>query len=162
MHINLHKDFSSPRRRLGPGGARRCSDAVAPFATLPLIACTSERFRFIEDDERRARHGALSPRPHVAHSMARWAVRARAQLYALARRRRLESRWPRTRFPIGELSPQPHQGCSQARLPGPDPEALFRRRVFDYPSAYFSSGSSLYTHTFPFLIHCLFRARDLN
>ncbi len=51
MHINLHKTFSTPHGGGGPGaGPVVLSEALAPFAPLPLIVHDNNGFRLIEDD----------------------------------------------------------------------------------------------------------------
>ncbi len=50
MHINLHKTFSTPHGGGGPGaGPVVLSQALAPFAPLPLLVHDAEGFRFVED-----------------------------------------------------------------------------------------------------------------
>jgi len=50
MHINLHKTFSTPHGGGGPGaGPVVLSDALAPFAPLPLLASDEAGLRLIED-----------------------------------------------------------------------------------------------------------------
>ncbi|MCT8266952.1 aminomethyl-transferring glycine dehydrogenase subunit GcvPB [Afifella sp. JA880] len=52
MHINLHKTFSTPHGGGGPGaGPTVLSEALAPFAPLPLIAKTEAGYRLIETAE---------------------------------------------------------------------------------------------------------------
>jgi glycine dehydrogenase subunit 2 len=55
MHINLHKTFSTPHGGGGPGaGPVVLSEALAPFAPLPLLISDGRGLRLIED------RGALS------------------------------------------------------------------------------------------------------
>ena len=50
MHINLHKTFSTPHGGGGPGaGPVVLSEALAPFAPLPLLVHDAKGFRLIED-----------------------------------------------------------------------------------------------------------------
>jgi glycine dehydrogenase subunit 2 len=50
MHINLHKTFSTPHGGGGPGsGPVVLSEALAPFAPLPLLVHDADGFRFVED-----------------------------------------------------------------------------------------------------------------
>jgi glycine dehydrogenase subunit 2 len=50
MHINLHKTFSTPHGGGGPGaGPVVLSEALAPYAPLPLLVHDGSGFRFIED-----------------------------------------------------------------------------------------------------------------
>jgi glycine cleavage system P protein (glycine dehydrogenase) subunit 2 len=49
MHINLHKTFSTPHGGGGPGaGPVVLSEALAPFAPLPLLVHDSGGFRLVE------------------------------------------------------------------------------------------------------------------
>lgn len=49
MHINLHKTFSTPHGGGGPGaGPTVLSDALAPFAPLPMVVRDGDGFRLIE------------------------------------------------------------------------------------------------------------------
>ncbi|MGK2285941.1 aminomethyl-transferring glycine dehydrogenase subunit GcvPB [Pedomonas sp. V897] len=49
MHINLHKTFSTPHGGGGPGaGPVVFSEALAPFAPLPYVRKTAERFELVE------------------------------------------------------------------------------------------------------------------
>ncbi|HEY4546568.1 MAG TPA: aminomethyl-transferring glycine dehydrogenase subunit GcvPB [Pedomonas sp.] len=49
MHINLHKTFSTPHGGGGPGsGPVVFSEALAPFAPLPYVKKTEERFELVE------------------------------------------------------------------------------------------------------------------
>ncbi len=51
MHINLHKTFSTPHGGGGPGaGPVVLSEALAPFAPLPLLVHDQNGFRLIEDE----------------------------------------------------------------------------------------------------------------
>ena len=71
MHINLHKTFSTPHGGGGPGaGPVVLSDALAPFAPLPLLVKDGKRLPLVEHArcaERRSRSAACAP------STARWA-----------------------------------------------------------------------------------------
>jgi glycine dehydrogenase subunit 2 len=50
MHINLHKTFSTPHGGGGPGaGPVVLSEALAPFAPLPLLVSDAHGLRLIED-----------------------------------------------------------------------------------------------------------------
>jgi glycine dehydrogenase subunit 2 len=50
MHINLHKTFSTPHGGGGPGaGPVVLSQALAPFAPLPLLISDEQGLRLIED-----------------------------------------------------------------------------------------------------------------
>ena len=50
MHINLHKTFSTPHGGGGPGaGPVVFSDALAPFAPLPLLKRQGEAWTLVED-----------------------------------------------------------------------------------------------------------------
>ena len=50
MHINLHKTFSTPHGGGGPGaGPVVLSEALAPYAPLPLLVHDAKGFRFVED-----------------------------------------------------------------------------------------------------------------
>jgi glycine dehydrogenase subunit 2 len=52
MHINLHKTFSTPHGGGGPGaGPVVLSEALAPYAPLPLLVHDSAGFRLIEHRE---------------------------------------------------------------------------------------------------------------
>ncbi|WP_051631259.1 aminomethyl-transferring glycine dehydrogenase subunit GcvPB [Afifella pfennigii] len=52
MHINLHKTFSTPHGGGGPGaGPTVLSEALAPYAPLPLIEKTEAGYRLVETDE---------------------------------------------------------------------------------------------------------------
>jgi glycine dehydrogenase subunit 2 len=49
MHINLHKTFSTPHGGGGPGaGPTVLSDALAPFAPLPMVVREGDTLRLIE------------------------------------------------------------------------------------------------------------------
>jgi len=49
MHINLHKTFSTPHGGGGPGsGPTVLSEALGPFAPLPLVIHDAEGYRLIE------------------------------------------------------------------------------------------------------------------
>jgi glycine dehydrogenase subunit 2 len=49
MHINLHKTFSTPHGGGGPGaGPVVLSEALAPFAPLPLIVRDGDAYRLVE------------------------------------------------------------------------------------------------------------------
>jgi len=51
MHINLHKTFSTPHGGGGPGaGPVVLSEALAPFAPLPLLMSDADGFRLIESE----------------------------------------------------------------------------------------------------------------
>jgi len=51
MHINLHKTFSTPHGGGGPGsGPVVLSEALQPFAPLPLIVHDRDGFRLVEHD----------------------------------------------------------------------------------------------------------------
>ena len=59
MHINLHKTFSTPHGGGGPGaGPVVLSEALAPFAPLPLIVRDSDGYGLVEDA---AEAGTASP-----------------------------------------------------------------------------------------------------
>jgi len=52
MHINLHKTFSTPHGGGGPGaGPVVFSEALAPYAPLPLLRRDGEAWRLVEDAE---------------------------------------------------------------------------------------------------------------
>ena len=52
MHINLHKTFSTPHGGGGPGaGPVVLSEALAPFAPLPLIKKDGDAYRLVEHDD---------------------------------------------------------------------------------------------------------------
>lgn len=51
MHINLHKTFSTPHGGGGPGaGPTVLSQALAPFAPLPLVIHDQDGFRLVEHE----------------------------------------------------------------------------------------------------------------
>lgn len=51
MHINLHKTFSTPHGGGGPGsGPVVLSEALAPYAPLPVVVRTDDGFDLIEHD----------------------------------------------------------------------------------------------------------------
>jgi len=59
MHINLHKTFSTPHGGGGPGaGPVVLSEALAPFAPLPLIVHGEKGFELIEDEGAAKAHDA--------------------------------------------------------------------------------------------------------
>jgi glycine dehydrogenase subunit 2 len=59
MHINLHKTFSTPHGGGGPGaGPVVLSQALAPFAPLPLIVHGERGFELIEDEGAAKKHDA--------------------------------------------------------------------------------------------------------
>jgi len=55
MHINLHKTFSTPHGGGGPGsGPTVFSEALAPFAPLPVVAKRDDGFILIEEESAQA------------------------------------------------------------------------------------------------------------
>jgi glycine dehydrogenase subunit 2 len=59
MHINLHKTFSTPHGGGGPGaGPVVLSEALAPFAPVPLIVHGANGFELIEDEAAAKTHDA--------------------------------------------------------------------------------------------------------
>ncbi len=59
MHINLHKTFSTPHGGGGPGaGPVVLSEALAPYAPLPLIMHDDNGYRIIENEEDAKAEGA--------------------------------------------------------------------------------------------------------
>ena len=51
MHINLHKTFSTPHGGGGPGaGPVVFSDALAPFAPLPVVRKDGDHFTLVEEE----------------------------------------------------------------------------------------------------------------
>ena len=51
MHINLHKTFSTPHGGGGPGaGPVVLSEALAPFAPLPIVEKNGETYRLVEHE----------------------------------------------------------------------------------------------------------------
>ncbi len=57
MHINLHKTFSTPHGGGGPGsGPVVLSEALAPYAPLPIVEKQGERFVLIEEETAGADH----------------------------------------------------------------------------------------------------------
>jgi glycine dehydrogenase subunit 2 len=59
MHLNLHKTFSTPHGGGGPGsGPVMFSEALAPFAPLPLLRREGDTYRLIEDGEEARASGA--------------------------------------------------------------------------------------------------------
>ncbi|MGI9392573.1 MAG: aminomethyl-transferring glycine dehydrogenase subunit GcvPB, partial [Parvibaculales bacterium] len=58
MHINLHKTFSTPHGGGGPGaGPVVFSEALAPFAPLPILRQKEGRFELIESQESAEKQG---------------------------------------------------------------------------------------------------------
>ena len=56
MHINLHKTFSTPHGGGGPGSGRSgLSDALAPFAPVPVVVKDEDGFHLVENAEGEAR-----------------------------------------------------------------------------------------------------------
>ncbi|MCA3255094.1 MAG: aminomethyl-transferring glycine dehydrogenase subunit GcvPB, partial [Alphaproteobacteria bacterium] len=52
MHINLHKTFSTPHGGGGPGsGPVVFSEALAPFAPLPIVRKTGDRYDLVEEEQ---------------------------------------------------------------------------------------------------------------
>ena len=83
MHINLHKTFSTPHGGGGPGaGPVVLSEALAPFAPLPLLVQDGNGFRLIED--RASCRQAPSPSAACAPSTARWACSCARSTYMLS------------------------------------------------------------------------------
>ena len=73
MHINLHKTFSTPHGGGGPGaGPVVFSEALAPFAPLPLLMHDENGFHYLRTPRRSAR-AAKIPLAACAPSTARWA-----------------------------------------------------------------------------------------
>ncbi|WP_174377465.1 aminomethyl-transferring glycine dehydrogenase subunit GcvPB [Sphingomonas jaspsi] len=57
MHINLHKTFSTPHGGGGPGsGPVVLSEALAPFAPLPMVMKTADGLRLVEEENAGADH----------------------------------------------------------------------------------------------------------
>lgn len=55
MHINLHKTFSTPHGGGGPGsGPVVLSEALAPFAPVPIVVATDEGYHLVERAEGQA------------------------------------------------------------------------------------------------------------
>jgi len=63
MHINLHKTFSTPHGGGGPGaGPVVFSEALAPFAPLPIVEKTADGYHLVEEE---------TAGDHHAHSFGR-------------------------------------------------------------------------------------------
>ncbi len=83
MHINLHKTFSTPHGGGGPGaGPTVFSDALAPFAPLPLLVKQQGGWRLIEH-EAEAPEGAR-PFGRVKGYHGQFGVMVRALAYILS------------------------------------------------------------------------------
>jgi len=58
MHINLHKTFSTPHGGGGPGsGPVVFSEALTPFAPLPMVEKTEGGFHLVEEETAGEHHG---------------------------------------------------------------------------------------------------------
>ena len=52
MHINLHKTFSTPHGGGGPGsGPVVLSEALAPYAPLPFVRKTGDKYELVEEED---------------------------------------------------------------------------------------------------------------
>jgi glycine dehydrogenase subunit 2 len=61
IHMNLHKTFSTPHGGGGPGaGAVGVAERLLPFLPIPVLARTSEGYRFESEADRPASIGRLS------------------------------------------------------------------------------------------------------
>jgi glycine dehydrogenase subunit 2 len=69
MHINLHKTFSTPHGGGGPGsGPVVFSEALAPFAPLPIVEKTDDgHFRLVEEETADEHHGSSFGRMVAFH-----------------------------------------------------------------------------------------------
>jgi len=69
MHINLHKTFSTPHGGGGPGsGPVVFSDALAPFAPLPIVEKADDgHFRLVEEETAEDHHGSTFGRMVAFH-----------------------------------------------------------------------------------------------
>ncbi len=84
MHINLHKTFSTPHGGGGPGaGPVVLSEALAPFAPLPLIVHGERGFELIEDDAE-ARGRDLKPFGRMCAFHGQMGMFVRAMAYMLS------------------------------------------------------------------------------
>jgi glycine dehydrogenase subunit 2 len=84
MHINLHKTFSTPHGGGGPGsGPVVLSEALAPFAPLPVVVHGKDGFRVIEN-EREAMGADLSPFGRMTAFHGQMGMFTRALTYILS------------------------------------------------------------------------------
>ncbi len=84
MHINLHKTFSTPHGGGGPGaGPVVFSQALAPFAPLPVLRRENGGFRLIENPAE-ARKAGLSPCGRLTAFHGQMGMFVRALAYILA------------------------------------------------------------------------------
>lgn len=82
MHINLHKTFSTPHGGGGPGaGPVVFSDALAPYAPLPLLRQSAEGFELVEH---KTDAGAASPFGRMAAFHGQMGMFTRALAFMLS------------------------------------------------------------------------------
>jgi glycine dehydrogenase subunit 2 len=68
MHINLHKTFSTPHGGGGPGsGPVVFSEALTPFAPLPMVEKTPEGFHLVEEESAQEHHASSFGRMVAFH-----------------------------------------------------------------------------------------------
>ncbi|TNE33700.1 MAG: glycine dehydrogenase subunit 2 [Alphaproteobacteria bacterium] len=68
MHINLHKTFSTPHGGGGPGsGPVVFSEALAPFAPLPVVVEDRGQYRMIEEEDAGENHSSTFGRMTAFH-----------------------------------------------------------------------------------------------
>jgi glycine dehydrogenase subunit 2 len=81
MHINLHKTFSTPHGGGGPGaGPVVLSEALAPFAPLPLVRREGEGFVLVEEENADAQQPESFGRMAAFHGQMGMFTRAMAYM----------------------------------------------------------------------------------
>lgn len=82
MHINLHKTFSTPHGGGGPGsGPVVFSEALAPFAPLPIVEKTDDgQFRLVEEETAEDHHSSSFGRMVAFHGQMGMFTRALAYM----------------------------------------------------------------------------------
>ena len=81
MHINLHKTFSTPHGGGGPGsGPVVLSEALAPFAPLPLVVKDGDWFHLIEEERAEGEAPQSFGRMSAFHGQMGMFVRAAAYM----------------------------------------------------------------------------------
>jgi len=81
MHINLHKTFSTPHGGGGPGaGPVVFSEALAPFAPLPIVEKTADGYHLVEEETAGEHHAQSFGRMVAFHGQMGMFTRALAYI----------------------------------------------------------------------------------
>ena len=85
MHINLHKTFSTPHGGGGPGaGPVVLSEALAPFAPVPLVVRDEHGYRFVEEQNSDGEQGRAQPFGRMSAFHGQMGMFVRALSYMLS------------------------------------------------------------------------------